>query len=122
MSRAMGTGRADNCAVGQARPPGWRHPRSRLRPRPAACAPSVALRSHCGRTVGFRFERPYQPAEQPPPWVGTAAGLYDDGGWPALAPGQAPEPEPAGAYAERRAVLETATAAARGRLDAARAV
>ena len=83
---------------------------------------AVALRSHCGRTVGFRFERPYQPAEQPPPWVGTAAGLYDDGGWPALAPGQAPEPEPAGAYAERRAVLETATAAARGRLDAARAV
>ena len=78
--------------------------------------------------VGFRFERPYQPAEQPPPWVGKAAGLYDDGGRPALArgqapaPGQAPEPEPARAYAERRAVLETATAAARGRLDAAHAV
>ena len=34
--------------------------------------------------VGFRFERPYQPAEQPPPWVGKAAGLYDDGGRPAL--------------------------------------
>ena len=74
--------------------------------------------------VGFRFERPYQLAEQPPPWVGAAAGLYDDGGRPAPAPapGQAPEPEPAGAYAERRAVLEAATAAARGRLDAARAV
>ena len=54
--------------------------------------------------------------------MGAAAGLYDDGGRPALAPGQAPEPELAGAYVERRAVLEAATVVARGRLDAARAV